>query len=482
MKLKEPISTLGCHYINSLDENEVIDRIYKEKGGYTHAESLKYVRSVKRFCAECVKSASDGSPVVLVPQTYRPAKDRMDGRFFVSMGLQNIARPIRSLLCRDTSTDYDMVNAHPTLLLYLASVEGIVAPYLKRYVDHREDFLNENGVEKLDVIKMINTDQLTKLTTTEGLIHLGDDINKIREVLYAKNKGPSSERYNKKSSVLNHLLCTHEHLLLQRCLDRYSVSKVHALCFDGFLYDSENPIDVADLDRLTADYGIRWTIKDMDKTIEIPESFEPPSTYAAIKQQFEQTHCFLRTPVCILEQGAYGDRLMTRGETDLVCATYEVDDVFTIKKWIRDKSRREYQKMDFLPYVKEDTCPKGVYNTFRPFAAKYVQKEDRHPETGAYYDHLLVNLCDKEEGPARWLHKTFAWRFQFPDRLPGVGIIFRGLQGGGKDASKQRACTLDTEYLSRHRWRRRCSLMGSFNFILTLFALCDLLIILYIQS
>ena len=25
MKLKEPISTLGCHYINSLDENEVID-------------------------------------------------------------------------------------------------------------------------------------------------------------------------------------------------------------------------------------------------------------------------------------------------------------------------------------------------------------------------------------------------------------------------------------------------------------------------
>jgi hypothetical protein len=115
----EPINTLAAHYINSLTESQVCDLVYDENFNYT--ESLKYVKQIKAFCSKVSQCSDD---VCQNKQTYRFAKNRSDGRRYVSMGLQNIHKDIRRLLCRDYCVDYDMKNAHPTIFLYLAKTRG----------------------------------------------------------------------------------------------------------------------------------------------------------------------------------------------------------------------------------------------------------------------------------------------------------------------------------------------------------------------
>ena len=390
LKLKEPVNVLGCHYIVSLDDNELVDLIYDE--AYSYTEALKYAKSIKRFCSTCLKSAVEGESVVNVTQTYRFAKDKKDGRMYVSMGLQNICRPVRSLLCRDTSWDYDMVNAHPTLALYIANKElGLQTPTLKCYVENREEFLDENEIDKHHIIKLLNTDKGIALYTTTALKTLGDELSTIREIVYAKYKDavPCDKRYNKKSSVLNHVICTHEDGLIKRIMSKFPLKHFHALCFDGFLYDKDDSehasgnadgMEVSELNRFTKDYGIQWAQKDMGEDIVIPEDFTPPTTYTGIKKIFEQTHAMCLNPMTFIKQGPYGDVLYNKANFQDVAATYE-DDEFTLKKWIKDKNRRSYEKMDFIPYTEKDDSPDDIYNTFKPIAAKYIKnKEDRHDD------------------------------------------------------------------------------------------------------
>jgi hypothetical protein len=271
IKFTEPISKLAAHHINSLTENQVCDLVYDENFNYT--ESLKYVKQIKAFCSKVSQCSDD---VCLNEQKYRFAKTRSDGRRYVSMGLQNIHKDIRSLLCRDHSVDYDMKNAHPTIFLYLAKKEGISTPFLNNYIKSRDSFLDSNNVDKVHIIKMLNNDNLIKLCITDDLRELGNEILQVKKILYMKNKGTIScgKRYNIKSSVVNHLMCVHGDLLIQRVVDKYDKSNFHAICFDGFLYNKlDSSINIKDLNALTTDYEIKWDTKPLSREILIPEDF-----------------------------------------------------------------------------------------------------------------------------------------------------------------------------------------------------------------
>lgn len=67
------------------------------------------------------------------------------GRAIVSggLGLHNMDRETRCQLARDTFTDWDMRNAHPTILLRVCEAHGIAAPQLADYVTHRDTWLDE---------------------------------------------------------------------------------------------------------------------------------------------------------------------------------------------------------------------------------------------------------------------------------------------------------------------------------------------------
>ena len=80
------------------------------------------------------------------------------------MGLQSISKKMRHAICKDLMYDIDMVNAHPTLLLYYCNKNGIECEQLKKYVNNREEMLRDllqclevdrDGAKK-DLLAIIN--------------------------------------------------------------------------------------------------------------------------------------------------------------------------------------------------------------------------------------------------------------------------------------------------------------------------------------
>ena len=187
IKLNEPINTLACNYINSLENEDLIDLIHED--GYKFEDTQKYSKQIKKFCNNVIKEAGNET-TYYQPQSYRHAKDKTNGRLFVSTGLQNIHRDIRGLLCRDSCIAYDMNNCHPQILLHLAKTENMVCPYLSSYTKDRPSFLERNSIDKRYVIKLINTDSHIKLlnNSTNEILNLANEIATIRDVLYIKNK------------------------------------------------------------------------------------------------------------------------------------------------------------------------------------------------------------------------------------------------------------------------------------------------------
>ena len=445
MKLEEPICVRGCAYISSLDDDDLRDIVYDEK--YSNTETNRYIKQIKGFCAGiCVNARKNGVSTgsYLHKQTYRFAKGRTDGRLHVSMGLQNIQHDIRSLLCRDYCVDLDMKAAHPTIFLHLAKEEGIQTPTLQRLLDDRDTFLSENDVTKNDINKMLNQDKPKNLHTSD-LKELANEFLKVKEILYIKNKDtitPKEKRYNIKSSVVNHLLCRHENILLQRVVEKYR-KHIRVLCFDGFLFDKNIPIEISSLNELTKDYGVVWGQKSMGEHITIPSDFVEEPTYEDIKARFEKEHAMLLDPPCFIKTTRTKDLMMPKAVFMDAVACEEVigrdnKPIFDFNMWLKDRDRRAYIEMDFAPFREhdeEDPTPDDVYNSFRHFAAKYIPKEeDRHQDTGAFLEHIMTNMCDDDETNGKWLYNLIAWRFQHPNDLPKVGVVLKGIQGAGKDS------------------------------------------------
>lgn len=53
-------------------------------------------------------------------------------------------------------TDIDMVNCHPTILLYICKQENIICPNLEYYVNNRSAMIKDSPGLKHGVIKFIN--------------------------------------------------------------------------------------------------------------------------------------------------------------------------------------------------------------------------------------------------------------------------------------------------------------------------------------
>ncbi len=63
------------------------------------------------------------------------------GRLFSGSSIQGICREVRGFLMKHT-TDIDMKNAHPKILLYLCNKYKIKAQNLEYYCNHREECLD----------------------------------------------------------------------------------------------------------------------------------------------------------------------------------------------------------------------------------------------------------------------------------------------------------------------------------------------------
>ena len=197
-----------------------------------------YYGSVMKMLSEHARSNYKG-----VERKYKP-KSGGDGRaHVVGFGLQLCHSKLRNFLAEGLLRDYDMVNAHPSLLLDLSKEWGLQLPALAKYVENRAACLDEMQLSKKDILVRLNLDNPRGSGKTELERKLMAEFAEARTFAYGKfaEDHPTKNKDNPKASVLNKILNIRENGVLAEKVKAIDGLKVCIPMFDGFLTDLQVP-------------------------------------------------------------------------------------------------------------------------------------------------------------------------------------------------------------------------------------------------
>ena len=76
-------------------------------------------------------------------KVYKYSESSKNGRLYGIHSIQNVDGIIRGFLFCQTTTDFDMKNAHPHILEYICRVRNIRCPYLAEYVNNRDPIITK---------------------------------------------------------------------------------------------------------------------------------------------------------------------------------------------------------------------------------------------------------------------------------------------------------------------------------------------------
>jgi hypothetical protein len=244
---------------------------------------------LKDYCFQHIKNKFQP-----LKREYSYSKNNNNGRLFVSdkLGLQRIWAKFRGVLCDDIYLDFDMINCHPTILLYLCKTHNIECYTLNTYINNREDKLmdlinneciSRGDAKKLFIISMNSNFHITKynkkIIKDTFFINFDKEIKKIQQSLLSlypdikKQLIRRGKTTNLEGCLLNSLLCNVENEILQKSIKELENNNiiVEVPMFDGFMVKNNNSIiidDVIDiLNKCSFEYGIKWSNKEHDISI-----------------------------------------------------------------------------------------------------------------------------------------------------------------------------------------------------------------------
>ena len=463
----ETFNLLNVQYLASLSDKELITLLKENKNldkrGHKPKITPDFATSLRYYLRKIVKNEGETS----VKYKYGDGCD--SGRLYSNgLALQSIPNNIRSCILDDAYNDYDIINAHPTILLHLAKSNPEISScnylLLEKYVNNRDALLLEHNFTKQDLLVALYSDR-TRSNVTGFLKGLHGEFTALKKVL--TNGMKTDNHKNPNSSCLSKLICEIENNILQSVLKNCIQNpKECALCFDGFLCKEQ--IAVESLDKLTEEYGIRWKIKPRNNTIVIPEDFVPDE-YLQVKTEFETENFMVTYPLCFwhLVNGKW--RVYNEHNFATVNRTLpKIDGTPFVAAWLCDPTRLEYAGTNFYPYNKNPAGnPSNIFNTFIPFTRLAHIDDPIHPEFETFlemFDTLIFNLCERDDKMVDFLKKYIAHMIQYPEILPETIIYLKGIQGIGKDALITVIDKLidNTDYLIRSVTLE--NLFGRFNF------------------
>jgi len=368
------------------------------------------------------------------------------------VGLQGFSRDLRAALAQRFYWDIDVANSLPTILVQYCDHNGWMCPALKRYVETREDVLEE-AMAFLTIPRWEAKQRIISIYTggsAEGLPpfvvrELAPEARQLMKNIWNANAETLKwlkKEPNHMGSGVSYVYQTEERKVLL-AMDSAFARRGRSL--DVYIHDGglvrkkEGEVDLpakllreVEADILTeTGYVVRLVVKPMETTYE--RTGETEGEYAEKKKAWEQTGWKgatwfkLRHPACFvamfpdggIDQMSKSDLL--QNEEDNLLAS---GDPF-IKRWLTDDTKREYLRLVFSP--KRDP-PAGCFNLFQGFI--------NVPAEGDYsaYQTALRLVSGNDPAVFDYIENWIAHILQKPYEKTRVAIGIQGEQGVGKDS------------------------------------------------
>lgn len=176
-------------------------------------------------------------------------RDGMGRRFGDKVGIINLQKSIRHTIAHKYHIDIDMVNAHPVLLynhLMNTGYEPARMCHLRRYIEHRDDVLEETKLEREEAktifLKIINGGKVKD--TTPFVEAFQTEMQAIQSFVaesfprFVKKAEKNCRKKNSSNvlgSTINLLMCELENNVLERMIDFFQGRgvRVTSLAYDG---------------------------------------------------------------------------------------------------------------------------------------------------------------------------------------------------------------------------------------------------------
>ncbi len=442
----EIINKREAEYVTTLSYQDFFKCFPPDKNGveWKVADMKEYHKCVIQYLKTMIKNNFE------MKINYKASDNNPSGRVHAksSVSLQRIHKPLRAFLTKGLYRDYDMKNAHPTILLKMCEAEGLATMFQKHYIENRDKILKANNVDKKTMLIKLNSDSArANGKWCAGLRGLVDEWNNVKMHFYNLKKAEYKDTNAKNpiSSIINKMLCEKENEILQKAIPdaEYIVPM-----YDGFLCNKQ--LDIATLPNEIC----LWDEKPIETDVKVPDDFVfvpqaevvKESSYADMKEVFEKTHAKIVSKslfVMIIK-----DIIYFKTKTDLIVSyehlSYskwvEKDEggyykkVCFIKEWLKDEDMRKFETMDCYPDVMK--CPDDVFNLWTPFVCEKYSCSNVSPiqkcfVIEAFRKHVLI-LCDNKKEFQDIIVQFIAHIFQYPDIQPDLVPYFISLEGAGK--------------------------------------------------
>jgi len=447
LKYTENLNKDAVEYLCNFTDKQLKDLVYDgceifdENGDKYNVKN--YIKSVITYLKDVKKNN------YTITKRYKYSQSLLkhkEGRLFVkNFGIQSLQYRLRGFLLNGLWFDYDMKNAHPSLLLKMVQDDDneLETMYLENYIKNRSKVLQKYQLDKIDLLKSINCDKFLR-TKNEFLKGFDKEMKQIQDYYYNKYKSKyeSSEKDNPKGSILNKLLCIKENDVLHKVIYYCNNNDINicAPMFDGLLINKPDLVDT--FNNITKDDGIVWDIKKHDTSIQIDnEELENPYLYINVKKEFEKEHFMTLNPIIywkeIDDPISNMPKVISYNKSDFksLTATYEYEGEKGLtnffNKWETDKSRRSYSTIDFCPPPL--VCPPNVYNLYK--GMKYESwNVDYNDETdiSMYHNHLKL-LSNYDDNVYNFILDFLSHLILKPGLNPQVSILFKSIEGIGKN-------------------------------------------------
>lgn len=444
-KSTDYVSLIKIKYILTQNDEDLI-RNYKDKK-YSKEDTKKYTKGVRNTLTRIVNEGQE-----IIERIYAPSQG--NGRLYAKGGIQLLEHNIRNFIQQEGIKDYDMINAQPTILLYLTKKAGLPSLWLENYINNRTEILAESGMSKTEIISKLYQDNPTP-SGNPRVDELIKEIHSNKKQLikkYPEYINPDRETQSKNiiSSTLCCIIGCVENEILHMALDAVGdTAQISTLIFDGFYAIGDISLEV--LNNATKKYGIKWAIKPLTTSYELPVEFDGSSiqTYEEMKLKFESEVCYLtmlgkykckskidgiwNTMSKAEIQDKYINWKSTDPESGKTCKFFD--------RWLEDPKRVDYERMVFKPYSmeKHKKTHELEFNIFTGFRFEEGKDIIKDEAVQWFIDFINKVYCSPEENDTllNWLIDYIASRLQRPDKKLPYILVFKGYEGTGKDTMKE---------------------------------------------